>query len=110
MKNLKTKFTKEQILKTTISILAELAEVEENVTQQYVTEEDIQFWLKHGDDTDFIAIISKVFTFITLNDLQYVLNAFEQKEMYEECQILKEYIIHVVRYLKVENYIKNDGK
>lgn len=107
MKNKKTKFTKEQVLNTTISVLAELADIDESVTTQYVTEEDVKFWLKYGDDTDFISVISKAFTYMTLGDLQYVLKSFEQREMYEDCQILKECILDEERYLKIENYIKN---
>ena len=107
MKNKKTKFTKEQILRTTISILAELADVEESITQRYVTEEDMKFWLQYGDDTDFLSVVSKAFTYMPLGDLQYVLKSFEQREMYEECQILKECILDEKRYLEVENYIKN---
>ena len=84
-----------------------MADVEESSTQRYVTEEDMKFWLKYGDDTDFISVVSKAFTYMELGDLQQVLRAFEQREMYEECQILKECILDEERYLKIENYIKS---
>jgi hypothetical protein len=107
IKKINTKFTKQQVLNTTISVLAELAEVDEILTHQYVTDEDIKFWLEYGDDIDFISVISKAFTYMTLGDLQHVLKSFEQREMYEECQILKECILDEERYLKIENYIKS---
>ena len=83
------------------------ADVDDSITNRFVTDEDMKFWLKYGDDTDFISVVSKAFTYMTLGDLQYVHKSFEQREIYEECQILKECILDEERYLKIENYIKN---